>query len=416
VTFLEDAGEKLTIEGSYYRDVTGELGKAAQALETVVKSYPRLPEFESMVISPHVELGIVYMNQGRYEDAAEVTRESLRYVPHHIPPYIVLAQNLIALQRFDEARAILQKVPTRMNMGMHMEIIHMNDLHVNLYALAFVSADERALAREEQWFESKPESEKFGFSLTSDTKAYAGQLGTARDFTKRSVDSAIRENDKKAAALWLENSALREAAFGNVEEAMQAAAKGLKLLPASEEVELEADLAYAMAGDSARADAMAAELNKARPLNTQLQSLWLPATRGQVALNHEQAPTAIDRLQPVRPPIEYGLIDFVLNTSCLYPTYIHGEAFLAAGQGKEAAAEFQKILDRSGIVWNCWTGALAHLGVARANALQSRTSQGADADAARVRALAAYKDFLTLWKDADIHILKQAKAEYAKLQ
>jgi eukaryotic-like serine/threonine-protein kinase len=101
-----------------------------------------------------------------------------------------------------------------------------------------------------------------------------------------------------------------------------------------------------------------------------------------------------------------------------YPTYIRAEAYLAAGQGKESAAEFQKILDHSGLVWNCWTGALAHLGVARANALQSRTSQGADADAAHVRALAAYKDFLTLWKDADpdIPILKQAKAEYAKLQ
>jgi hypothetical protein len=91
---------------------------------------------------------------------------------------------------------------------------------------------------------------------------------------------------------------------------------------------------------------------------------------------------------------------------------------LAAGQGKEAAVEFQRIIDHSGIVWNCWTGAFAHLGVARANTLQSRTSQGADADAARVRALAAYRDFLTLWKDADpdIPILKQAKAEYEKLQ
>ena len=101
----------------------------------------------------------------------------------------------------------------------------------------------------------------------------------------------------------------------------------------------------------------------------------------------------------------------------VYPTYIGGEAYLAAEQGG-AAAEFQKIVDHSGIVWNCWTGALAHLGVARANALQAKTSQGADADAARVRALAAYEDFLTLWKDADpdIPIHKQAKAEYAKLQ
>jgi eukaryotic-like serine/threonine-protein kinase len=116
--------------------------------------------------------------------------------------------------------------------------------------------------------------------------------------------------------------------------------------------------------------------------------------------------------------IEYGQISFVANVSCLYPTYIRGEAYLAGGQGKEAVTEFQKILDHGGIVWNCWTGALAHLGVARANALQAKTSQGADADAARVRALAAYKDFLTLWKDADpdIPILKEAKAEYAKLQ
>ena len=123
-------------------------------------------------------------------------------------------------------------------------------------------------------------------------------------------------------------------------------------------------------------------------------------------------------MQAAVPPIELGEIGFVANISCLYPTYIRGEAYLATGQGKEAAAEFQQILDHSGIVWNCWTGALAHLGVARANALLARTSQGADADAARIRALAAYKDFLTLRKDADpdIPILKEAKAEYAKLQ
>ena len=130
-----------------------------------------------------------------------------------------------------------------------------------------------------------------------------------------------------------------------------------------------------------------------------------------------EAAEALSDLQAAS-PIEWGQINFVINLSCLYPIYIRGEAYLAAGQGSASAAEFQKILDHSGIVWNCWTGALAHLGVARANALQSRTSKGVDADAARVRALAAYKDFLTLGKDADpdIPILKQAKAEYAKLQ
>ena len=134
-------------------------------------------------------------------------------------------------------------------------------------------------------------------------------------------------------------------------------------------------------------------------------------------LRRENPASALNTL-PTASPIELGQIAFVANVSCLYQVYVHGEAYLAAGQGSAAAAEFQKILDHSGIVWNCWTGALAHLGMARANALQSRTSQGADADTARFRALAAYKDFLTLWKDADpdIPILKQAKAEYAKLQ
>ena len=163
---------------------------------------------------------------------------------------------------------------------------------------------------------------------------------------------------------------------------------------------------------------MAGDLNKRYPVDTQMQALWLPAIHAQVALNRKDATAAINHLLPAAPPIEFGLVQSAVSISCLYPTYIRGEAYVAAGQGIAAAAEFQKILDHSGTVWNCWTGALAHLGLARANALQSRTSQGADADAARVRALAAYKDFLTLWKDADpdIPILKEAKAEYAKLQ
>jgi hypothetical protein len=148
-----------------------------------------------------------------------------------------------------------------------------------------------------------------------------------------------------------------------------------------------------------------------------MQSLWLPTIRAELALGKKNPSAALTALQAAS-LIEWGQIMFAINTSCLYHTYVRGQAYLTAGQGSAAAAEFQKILDHSGIVWNCWTGALAHLGVARANALESRTSAGADADAARVRALAAYKDFLTLWKDADldIPILKEAKAEYAKLQ
>jgi hypothetical protein len=172
-----------------------------------------------------------------------------------------------------------------------------------------------------------------------------------------------------------------------------------------------------MAGDTARAESLAQDLGKRFPLDTQMQSLWLPAIQAQLALDRKNPASALTAIQAAS-SIELGGIPFVVNISCLYHVYVRGEAYLAAGQGNAAAAEFQKILDHSGIVWNCWTGALARLGVARANALQARTSQGADADAARVRALAAYKDFLTLWKDADpdVPILKDAKAEYAKLQ
>jgi hypothetical protein len=173
-----------------------------------------------------------------------------------------------------------------------------------------------------------------------------------------------------------------------------------------------------MAGDAARAEPLAKDLGKRFPVDTQMQSLWLPAIQAQLALGQKNPTAALTALQAAS-AIELAWITFENNyLSCLYPTYIRGEAYLVAGQGSAAAAEFQKIIDHSGIVWNCWTGALSHLGVARANALQSRNSPGADADAARVRALAAYKDFLTLWKDADpdIPILKQAKAEYAKLQ
>ena len=212
---------------------------------------------------------------------------------------------------------------------------------------------------------------------------------------------------------------MQQAAYGNPAEARQAAAEALKLGPTSQGVEAEAALAFAMAGDTVRPEFLARDLGQRFPLDTQMQSLWLPAIQAQLALDRKNPVSALTALQAAS-PVELGRIGFVANISCLYPVYVRGEAYLAAGQGTVAAAEFQKIIDHSGIVWNCWTGALAHLGVARANALQSRTSQerSADADAARVRALAAYKHFLTLWKDADpdIPILKEAKAEYAKLQ
>jgi len=393
--------EKLSITARYYANVTGEQDKAAQTFEEGIQTYPREP-------SLHLGLGEAYLVQAQYEKASKAYRESLRLAPDIEAPYADLAMNLLALERLDEARQIVQQAEARKQDD---EVFH-----VALYAVAFLRSDSQAMAEQQQWFTGKP-AENFGLSLASDTEAFAGHLMKARELTKQSVDSAIHADSKESGAIWLENAALRDDAYGNTTAAKQQAAGGLKLYPASQAVQAEAALAFAMAGDAARAESLAQDLNKRFPLDTQVQSLWLPAVGAQLALDRKNPIDAIRDLQPAL-SIEFGTIRFVNNVSCLYPTYIRGESYLANGQGKEAADEFQKILDHSGIVWNCWTGALAHLGVARANALQSRTSRGADADAARVRALAAYKDFLTLGKDADpdISILKQAKAEYAKLQ
>jgi tetratricopeptide (TPR) repeat protein len=394
--------EKLHITASYYQNVTGELGKAAQTYQEGIESYPR--DYRA-----HDDLGNVYAQQGQYENATDLYRQRLRLTPDGVSPYANLGSSLISLQRFDEARQIIRDAQARK--------MDSDSLRNALYALAFLGADSAAMAEQQQWYASKPDYENEGLGLASDTEAYGGHVGKARELTRRAVDSAIRADNKEGGAIWQANAALEQAAFGNTPEARQTAAEALKLAPASQGVEVEAALAFAMAGDTARAEPLAQDLGKRFPLDTQVESLWLPAIQAQLALDQKNPAAALNAMQTAS-PIELGQISFVANVSCLYHVYIRGEAYLAAGQGKEAAIEFQKIIDHSGIVWNCWTGALAHLGVARANALQSRTSEGADRDAARVRALAAYKDFLTLWKDADpdIPILKQAKAEYAKLQ
>ena len=393
--------EKLAITADFYLNVTGELNKAAQTYQEEIESYPR-----SSVA--YGDLGVVFALQGQYQKATEATKQLIRLAPDQVSSYVNLADYALALQHFDETRQIIH------DQGPKLDDFAFHDA---LYALAFLGADSAAMAEQQQWFAGKPEAENYGLSLASDTEAFAGHLGKARELTKRAVDSAVRVDSKETGAIFQDNAALREAAYGNPAEARRLAADALKLAPASQGVKSEAALAFAMAGDTSRAESLAEDLEKRFPLDTQMQSLWLPAIQAQLALDRKNPASALN-IPQAPSPLELGQIVFVNNLSCLYPVFVRGEAYLAAGQDSAAAAEFQKILDHSGIVWNCWTGALAHLGVARAIALESRTAQGADADAARVRALASYKDFFTLWKDADpdIPILKQAKTEYAELQ
>ncbi len=384
--------ERLAITADYYFNVTGELDKAAQTAEETIQSYPSS-------FGTYLLLGGIHENQGLFEKATELYRQYLRLYPDDVGAHGDLVNSLLALQRFDEAGQTIRKIQAR----------RLDDLvlHNALYAVAFLSRDAQAMTQQQQWFAGKAE-ENVGLSLASDSEAYAGHLSKAREVTKRAVDSAIRADSKETGALWQVIAAQREAAFGNPSEGKQEAAQGLKLYPASQGVEAEAALALALAGDVGKAESLAQELNKRFPLDTQMQALWLPAIRGQLAINRKSPSEALADLQTTAPPTELGAI--FLCGQCFLPlSNLHSRRGVSRRRaGQRSRAEFQKILDHSGIVWNCWTGALARLGLARAYHLEGDTP----------KARAAYQDFFTLWKDADpeIPILKQAKAEYAKLR
>ena len=171
-------------------------------------------------------------------------------------------------------------------------------------------------------------------------------------------------------------------------------------------MEALAALAYALASDSARAQSLADELNKRFAQDTVVQLVWLPTIRAQIEADRKHPAKSIEFLEAAT-PYELGMLSASASDSCLYPVYVRAQAYLSAQQGPSAAGEFQKVLDHRGLLWNCVTGPLAHLGLGRAYFLQGD----------RAKAKAAYQDFLTLWKDADpdIPILNQAKVEYATL-
>jgi len=200
--------------------------------------------------------------------------------------------------------------------------------------------------------------------------------------------------------------AIREALFGNANVARQNAAAAVALAPGSRDAEAQAALAYALAVDAARAQSLADDLAKRFPQDTVVQSVWLPTIRAQIETGRKNPARSIELLQ-VAAPYELGMISGNAPNSCLYAVYVRAEAYLSAQQGQLAATEFQKILDHRGLLWNCATGALAHLGLARAYAMQGDTA----------KARAAYQNFFALWKDADadIPVLIAAKAEYATL-
>jgi tetratricopeptide (TPR) repeat protein len=259
------------------------------------------------------------------------------------------------------------------------------------------------MERQVAWAAGRPGEEDQMLNIHADTQAFYGRLEKTRDLSRRAVDSAVRADAKETGAQWLAYQGLREAELGNVTAARQAVARALALAP-GRDVKVVAAVALARTGETAQSRTILEALQKSDPTNTYLKVYWFPVIEASIAMAQQTPDRAIVALEPALPYELGGPPPGI----AMYPPYIRGLAYLAQKNGHAAVAEFQKFLDHAGIVQNFLLGSLAHLQLARAYAISGDTA----------KAKSAYQDFLTLWKDADpdIPILKEAKAESAKLQ
>jgi len=387
--------ERYFISAIYYKEVPGDLEKAKQTCELWMQAYPRSE-------MPHTYLsGAIYPAMGRYDGVISEASEAIRLKPDSAVPYVFLMDGYMALNRFGEANAAYRQAFERR--------LYHHYYPASLYHLAFLQNDAAGMRQQVTLSASQPgDVEDTLLAYEADTAAYYGRLRESQELTRRAMESAERADEKEISAGFSATSGLREALFGNAADARQRAALAVAR-SSGVDVQYASALALAYAGEGERTRGLTEELNKRFPEATTVQFNYLPTVRAKVALNRGNPSDALEMLRAAV-PYELGQTTFSGEYAWngLYPVFVRGEAYLAAHQGSQAVAEFQKILDHRGIVWNSPIGALAHLQLGRAYAMQGDTAK------ARV----TYQDFLTLWKDADpdIPILIAAKAEYAKLK
>jgi eukaryotic-like serine/threonine-protein kinase len=380
--------EKLYITTHYYDFALGNIEKAIQEYRLWTQTYPR----DTVPIN---NLTNDYLLLGQYDKALPLSLEGLEMDPASAIGYSGSATAYMGLNRFDEAQAMVDRARAR---G-----VDSPSLHAALYSLAFLRDDPAGMSRELAWSSGKPGIEDTFLFSESDTAAYTGQLQSAREVTNRAVASANQADEKEAAETYQAASAAREALFGNLSQAKQEALAAVKI-STGRDVLGTAALALALSGDAPEAQKFAGDLDRRLPEDTVVQFIYLPSIRASLDLDRRDAQKAIEDLKSTAP---YELAS-ISSDLALLPVYLRGQAYLAARDGRSAVAEFQKIVDHRGVVVNAPIGALAHLGLGRAYALQG--------DAAKARA--AYHDFFGLWQKADpgIPIVEQARAELAKLQ
>jgi DNA-binding winged helix-turn-helix (wHTH) protein/tetratricopeptide (TPR) repeat protein len=375
--------EKLRIESLYYSLVTDDLEKAQGALEVWAQTYPR-------DWSPHNQLGMVHMALGQHDKALSEFKEALRLYQGSSLIRGNLISSYIALNRLSEARAAAEAAAANNPES--------PGLRINLYHLAFLRNDPEEMQKQVASAVGTRGLEDELLWNQAATAAYFGQVTKARSFTREAVASAVRAEEKEAAAGYEAAAALTAALYGNEAEARERVASALRLSTGAD-LQYHAAMALALTGRAAQARALAEDLDKRFPQDTIVRSIYLPTLRSQLALSRNDAQEAIDVLQGATP---------YEQTAELFPVYVRGLAYLAARRSSEAASEFQRVVSHPGIVLNSPIGALAHLQLGRAFAMQGDI----------IEARRAYQDYLALWRqaDPDIPILKKAKAELAQLK
>jgi len=380
--------ERLYITSHYHDLVTGDLVQAIPSFRLLQDAYPR-------EVDSYLDLNSDYNTIGNYPEALTQAKKALELDPKNSTNYHNLILSYLYLNQLNEAQAVLEQAQARK--------LAIPALLPDFYEIAFLRGDAAAMQQYVAEARGKPGLEDTLLALHSDTEAYFGRLQRARELTQTARESAIQAGSKETAATWVLTGALHDAEIGDPQRARKDANEALTASH-GQTVTILAALVLARSGDAKSAGALADQLAKQYPANTIMNDYWVPTIRAAIDLDQKNPAAAVEALRRTA-PYETGAPPPGI---AFYPVYLRGLAYLQLGQGRQAVAEFQKMLKYPGVVLNLTTAALAHLQLARAQAVSGD----------KAAASKSYEEFLSLWKDADkdLAVLKQAQAESAKLQ
>ena len=385
--------ERFFVIAMYERDVTGDLEAAHRTLQLWAETYSRDVYVHGLLA------GFIAQGTGRYKQSIDEAGKALSLDPDFTPGYINIAFSSFYLDLYNDVKKTVEQASERKLRAAELVMLE--------YYQASLQADEAGMARAAASAKDVPGTLDWVSHSQSLIAARSGRLRSARSMTRTAMDQAMEAGQRERAATYEAGEADWEALTGNISAATKNAAAALKL-SRGRDVEYAVAFALAEAGDYSGAQALADDLEKRFPSDTSVKFNYLPALRGLFALHNRTPEDAIELLH-VAVPYEFAVpsIDFNTFFGGLNPIWVRGEAYLAQHKGAEAAVEFQKILDHKGLLGGDPVGSLAYLQLGRAYVLAGDSA----------KAKSAYQDFFALWKDADpdVPILKQAKAECARL-